>query len=556
MGMRIDETMKMKILLVSINARYSHSSPAVYYLRESLRGLQHKTEIREFSISSPFQKIMDEIEHLKPEITAFSVYIWNGNIVGSLIRQIKKASPGIKIILGGPEAGYNANEWLNNFPEIDFIISGPGENAFRFLAEKNFLYDKKILSMENIHFSEIPFPYTQEDLESFKGKYIYYESSRGCPFRCTYCISSRAEQRLEFRELEKVFQEIEFISRFNPDTVKFIDRSFNADKIRAREIWDHLIKKYSGSGIRFHFEIFPGLIDNEDADILESAPDGLFQLEVGLQSLNATAIEAVWRNRLSGDKIFLLKKIISRGNIHVHLDQIAGLPYDDFASVLKSANEILKMKPSHFQLGFLKVLPGTEIYDEKVKFGIVCKKEAPYQIIKSDYISEKEIVSLELIAESIDRFYNSCKFMVTMENIFELAQPIHFFEYTSKFFLRNDWEFLADRVISFVRENFLSYEKFFTDCLRWDWCKTGGLHRYPKIIKPDNYEMSRKDLFKLFAPVSENGSKYAGRSFSRDELKSSILFIPESDDFRKKYMQNYDMAIFLSDKRVEFIDKL
>ncbi len=353
------------ILLVGINARYTHSNLAIRYLRNYVSDLSYQITLEEFTINQPLLDILSKIFKLEPEIIALSVYIWNTEIIRKLLPEVHKLLPECKIILGGPEVSYNPQHWLEEFPFLNFIICGAGEAGFRYLIEKKLLVKEQIIKIQNPAFNEIKFPYTDDDFPGLKDKYIYYEASRGCPFKCSYCLSSRSDQKLELREFNKVKEELEFLLNKKPRIIKFVDRTFNANREFSRNIWQYLIE--INPDTKFHFEIYPALLEEEDFILLEKCPVDLFQFEIGIQSTNPATLKAIHRPDNWHKTKEKIQKLISIGNIHIHVDLIAGLPYDEFKHIKHSFNDIYALQADHFQLGFLKILPGTEITKKKRK---------------------------------------------------------------------------------------------------------------------------------------------------------------------------------------------
>jgi radical SAM superfamily enzyme YgiQ (UPF0313 family) len=414
----------MKVFLGAINARYTHSNLAIYYLRNEIEPL-HKAEIHEFSINQDRIDILEEIVAAKPDVIMLSVYIWNSLIVKSLISDIKKLLPDTKLILGGPEVSYNMNEWLDRFSEIDFIICGSGENAVKILSENNFMISSEMrksgpkemlfsngslnsFTGETRDFSQIGFPYREEDFARLAHRYIYYESSRGCPFSCTYCISSLEDQKLEYKSAAQTIVELTRILSHDPVIIKFVDRTFNSDRTRAREIWQYLADYTSRA--KFHFEIHPSLLEEDDFCLLETIEPEKFQFEIGVQSVNTKSLAEVARHVEWQSIRHSIARLVKMKNIHIHLDLIVGLPFETLMNVAKSFDEIISMSPDHFQLGFLKVLPGTPVRANVEEYGLVYTEVAPYQILQNKWISIEEIALLRKIENLVETIYNSHRF--------------------------------------------------------------------------------------------------------------------------------------------------
>ncbi|HNX59650.1 MAG TPA: radical SAM protein, partial [Spirochaetota bacterium] len=384
----------MKIVLVALNARYTHSNPAVRYLRNEITAAGHDAFIREYSINQNYFDILDSITKESPDVIAFSVYIWNTDIVRALIPDIAKLLPGIRIILGGPEAGYNPACWTG-IPGVTAVIKGPGEDAIRTLAANEFQTHGDtgiVIAEKKRHFSDIPFPYTDEDFEILSNRYIYYESSRGCPFACSYCLSSREDHATEFRSAEQTISELDRIIKADALVVKFVDRSFNADPARAREIWAHCIR--NGGKSRFHFEIHPLLLSDDDFNLLADAPEGLFQFEIGVQSIHDKTLREIGRKSEWRHIRGKIERLVAMRNIHTHLDIIAGLPFETLEDIAESIDEVMSLGADHFQLGFLKVLPGTVMAERESDYGIVRTERAPYQILSNKWIDSGGITLL------------------------------------------------------------------------------------------------------------------------------------------------------------------
>jgi radical SAM superfamily enzyme YgiQ (UPF0313 family) len=394
----------MKIVLIGINARYTHSNPAIRYLREMVADLPAETVIREFTINMDILSIADSIRKEKPDAVIFSVYIWNAPLVRKLIPVIRLLIPDACITAGGPEVSFCAEEWIREVPETDIVITGPGEAAFRELVKNGFISADTIISKENPPFAEIPFLY-KSGFDGLENRYIYYESSRGCPFSCIYCLSSRGDHCLDFRPLDMVFPELDSILSKNPSLVKFVDRSFNADPSRARAIWRYLAEKNTGT--QFHCEIHPLLLEDEDFTILSAMPEGLFQFEAGVQSTNKATLGEIGRP-VPWEKIEdNLKRLVSIKNIHTHLDLVAGLPFDDRDSFAQAFDRIMMLKPDHIQLGFLKVLHGTALREKAENYGLIYEPFPPYEILCNKWLSADDLRVLRHIEQLTETLINS-----------------------------------------------------------------------------------------------------------------------------------------------------
>lgn len=495
--------------------------------------------------------MLEEIFLEKPDIVAISVYIWNVDAVGKLICDLKKILPQIKIILGGPEVSFNAQKWLDNFFEIDYIISGAGEAGLKYLVENNFNLTNKIVCIPNPHFSEIPFPYIERDFEVLKHKYIYYESSRGCPFKCSYCLSSRIDQRLQYKPLVKVKKELSFLMKQSCDVVKFVDRTFNADRKFAREVWRFLIKNYDEKK-RYHFEIHPALLEEEDFQILASSPKDYFQFEMGVQSTNVLTLKSINRHEKWLDIKKNIARLIALRKSHIHLDLITGLPYEDMRCLENSFNDIYGMKSDLFQLGFLKVLPGTEMEERKEEYGIVYSASAPYQILANKWLSFKEFSLLHRLEGVMESYYNSGKFKFAIASLEKLYNsPFRMFMEITVFKDENgigelkDWEKNATVLLDFIAKKFEKQREYFIDCLSYDWYLLGRFAHTPSILKNEFSGKLNKKMLSNFAAVAQNNIlNLAGEEISMKALKQAAFFKPQSQKFREKMTEEKRNILF------------
>ena len=377
----------MKIVLTAINAKYIHTNLAVYSLRAYATPYKDEIEIAEYTINQQLDDILIDIYKRKPDILCFSCYIWNLTYVEELIREVKKIFPNLPIWLGGPEVSYDAKEVLMRLPEVTGVMLGEGEETFLELlhyyhAEENALsqiagiayreVDGTIHENEwrkTIDLSTVPFVY--QDMSDFKNKIIYYESSRGCPFSCSYCLSS-VDKCLRFRDIELVKKELQFFIDQEVPQVKFVDRTFNCKHQHAMEIWTYLMEHDKGI-TNFHFEVAADLLNEEELQLIEKMRPGLIQLEIGVQSTNEKTIGEIRRTMKFSEVARIVKRIMGSGNVHQHLDLIAGLPYEDLKSFQKSFDDVYGLHPEQLQLGFLKVLKGSYMEEMKETYGLVYK---------------------------------------------------------------------------------------------------------------------------------------------------------------------------------------
>ena len=417
----------MKILLAACNAKYIHSNLAVYDLKAYSSDYDEHVILREYTINQPKDEILKDIYSSGADVVCFSCYIWNISFVRELIRDLVKILPKTAFWAGGPEVSYDAEKFLTEMPEMTGVMVGEGEKTFHDLLE--FYIDGKD-SLEEISgiayrtgdkiihngwrelmdLSAIPFVY--EHLEKFENRIIYYESSRGCPFSCSYCLSS-IDKKLRFRDLELVKKELQFFLDHRVPQVKFVDRTFNCKHEHAMTIWKYILEHDNGV-TNFHFEISADLLREEEMELMSQMRPGLIQLEIGVQSTNPETIRAIHRHMDLKKLEHCVNRVHSFRNIHQHLDLIAGLPYEDYDIFHKSFNDVYQMKPDQLQLGFLKVLKGTEISLRKEEYGLVHQSIPPYEVLYTKWISYEEIRKLKRVEEMVELYYNSNQFIQTL----------------------------------------------------------------------------------------------------------------------------------------------
>lgn len=463
----------MRCLLVAINSKYIHSNPAVYLLREcALRDLKQKqifgveVELAEYTINHHASEIFDDIYLHHADLVCFSCYIWNIEYVRQLVRNLKNLCPNVKIWVGGPEVSYDCESFLRSLPQVDGILYGEGEKSFPALieyyaarekdvkcendsksecdakSEKRDMQDaldqtKKMNSSsemlpngtawldENGVFhqtspqpltpmEDLPFIYDEAGrMDGFKNRIIYYETSRGCPFSCSYCLSS-IDKKLRFRPLDTVKKELAFFLEQRVPQVKFVDRTFNCKKSHAMAIWQFICDHDNGV-TNFHFEIAADILDEEEIALLKTMRPGLVQLEIGVQTANPDTIRAINRKMDLACVAQITETIRQSHNIHQHLDLIAGLPLEDYESFGHSFDVVYKMKPSQLQLGFLKVLKGSPMQAQASQYGILSQAEPPYEVLKTPWLSYDDIIRLKGLEEMVETYYNSGQFSNTVK---------------------------------------------------------------------------------------------------------------------------------------------
>lgn len=443
----------MRVLLIAVNAKYIHSNPAVYSLRAYAQAalgdlpeveVEVEIEIAEYTINQNTENILADIYRRKPDIAAFSCYIWNWNTIQELLPELPKLLPDTKLWLGGPEVSFHAEKILAQYTQLTGIMVGEGEETFTQLvrfyhAPKGQLQDIPGLVLpqgrtqprELTDMSKLPFLY--EDLGKFQNRIIYYESQRGCPFRCAYCLSA-IDKSVRLRDIETVKKELQYFLDHKVSQVKFIDRTFNCNAAHALAIWSYLFENDNGV-TNFHFEIAADLMTEEELEVLKQMRPGLIQLEIGVQSTNERTLYAINRYMSLEHLRQVVDKIHSFHNIHQHLDLIAGLPYEDYDSFVTSFNDVYAMRPQQLQLGFLKVLKGSPIEEKAEEYGIVYNSRPPYEVLYSRWLPYDDVLRLKGIEEMVELYYNSCQFTHTLPVLEkEFASPFAMYEALSQYY--------------------------------------------------------------------------------------------------------------------------
>lgn len=414
----------MKILLTAINAKYIHSNPAVYslaaYANHNLSKEEKEKchiEIAEYTINHRLEAIIADIYKKKPDVLAFSCYIWNWEYVQEVMTEVHKILPKVPVFLGGPEVSFTSEEILKQYPFLSGIMIGEGEETFLELC-RAYIEDRDVNLVSGIsghprglvNINDIPFFY--DDMAAFEHRIVYYESSRGCPYRCSYCLSS-IDKTVRLRDLKLVKKELQFFLDLKIPQVKFIDRTFNCNRDHACEVWQYIHENDNGI-TNFHFEISADILTDRELAILEKMRPGLVQLEIGVQSTNPETIKEI--NRVMNvDKLReVVARIHSFKNIHQHLDLIAGLPFEDYVTFQKSFNEVYSMKPEQLQLGFLKVLKGAKMWEKAEEYGIAYTEKPPYEVLFTNWITYDEILKLKQVEEMVEMYYNSNQFTYTL----------------------------------------------------------------------------------------------------------------------------------------------
>lgn len=489
----------MKILLTAINAKYIHSNLAVYNLRayaaHYAKGMtaSDTVEIGEYTINNQMEDILEGIYKAKPDVLMFSCYIWNIAYVEELAEEFHKLRPEVPIWVGGPEVSYETESFLRCHPQITGVMIGEGEKTFCELAEyyageirsnKEAKEIKEIQTMkqsvnlgeiagiayrneeeivftaprEMLDLSDIPFCYDKAG--DFKNRIIYYESSRGCPFSCSYCLSS-VEKQLRFRNTELVKKELQFFIDREVPQVKFVDRTFNCNHAHAMEIWSY-IKEHDNGITNFHFEISADLLKEEELALIGTMRPGLIQLEIGVQSTNGATIKEIHRTMQLERLKEVVREVQKHENIHEHLDLIAGLPFEDYDTFAKSFDEIYELRPNQLQLGFLKVLKGSYMYEHAKEYEITYHSRPPYEVLKTKWLPYDDVLKIRQVEEMLEVYYNSGQFEVTMKVLGVLFKSAFFlFQDLGKFYEKKGYFGMSharirrsEILLEFVEETF------------------------------------------------------------------------------------------------------
>lgn len=497
-----------KIVLCAIHAKYIHTSPALWYLKKALEDYNAESVIKEWTINGEENDFLNKIIDECPDIVGFSCYIWNIKYVLSLGMDIRKKLPNVKIILGGPEVSYVPEIVMRENNWIDYIISGEGEEPLSALIDcivNNKAVEEKLVPGLSYRAGEKikTFPpinmtcWPDIDFEGYSGsignRIAYIESSRGCPFSCAFCLSGRNES-VKYSKLEDTFRQIEELSKKGIKTIKFVDRTFNCNKKRANEIFSYLIDGYGvlfEKDIRFHFEVGADLFDEETLELLKKVPVGLFQFEAGIQSFNEKTLYEVNR-KTDLDRLALnVSSIIKFGNIHVHVDLIAGLPYETMDIFKNSFNCAFKLRPHMLQLGFLKMLHGSELRKNSKKYGYIFDENPPYEFYENYWIKAENTEKIHMAEDALERMYNSHRFLETIEFILKATgeTPYDFFEGVGEAFLesklgsRCTLDNYTDFLYGYLSQNKAVDKMQLRDVMTFDRLATINTGKLPKSLR-------------------------------------------------------------------------
>ena len=544
----------MKFLLVGINAKYIHSNPAIYslnafagkYKDKDNRPLSDHIQLCEYTINQNAEDILADIYRKKADVIAFSCYIWNITMVINIMDELHKIEPNLPIWIGGPEVSFDPAEELVKRPYLAGIMIGEGEKTFTELLN-NYLEDKpepeNLQNIKGIYIqsgftgerpcvdlNEIPFFY--QNLEEFENRIIYYESCRGCPFRCSYCLSS-IDKRVRFRDISTVKTELKFFMDHDTAQVKFIDRTFNANHEHAMAIW-RFIQENDNGITNFHFEISADLLHEDEIKLLNQMRPGLVQLEIGVQSTNKDTIQAINRTMNLEKLIYAVESIEKAKNIHQHLDLIAGLPYEDYESFHQSFNDVYNMKPEQLQLGFLKVLKGAGIFGKLKEYGLSYGNNPPYEVLFTKWLSYENVIKLKQIESMVEIFYNSNQFRNTLKVLVKtFDDAFTMYEKLAFYYEQNGYFKMSVKRIYF-------YEVLLQFAEKYDE-KNKDLYR--ELLTFDCYLRENIKTRPQFAISNE-----------QDKEKSRQLYMQEFDNQTFSNYEGFDVKQIMKMTHIEFFN--
>lgn len=517
----------MNIVLAAINAKYIHSNLAVYSLRAYAQQYKDEIQIAEYTINQQIDDILMDLYKKKPDILCFSCYIWNLSYVEELVRELGKIFPSVPIWVGGPEVSYDTEDVLERLPEVTGVIFGEGEKTFLEVVEYYHGKDMQLSEIKGIAYrgeegeflqnswrevmdlSEVPFVY--HDMADFKNKIIYYESSRGCPFSCSYCLSS-IDKCLRFRKLELVEKELQFFIDEEVTQVKFVDRTFNCNHKHAIAIWKY-IKEHDKGITNFHFEVAADLLNEEELKLIESMRPGLIQLEIGVQSTNEQTIREIRRTMRFEEVARIVQRINQGGNVHQHLDLIAGLPYEGMESFQKSFDDVYRLHPEQLQLGFLKVLKGSYMESQKERYGLVYKSRPPYEVLYTNWLSYEEMMRLKSVEEMVEVYYNSGQFSYCLRKLEEeYASPFVLYQELGRYYENHELHLMSHSritrykiLLGFVREKHKERERLYRELLTFDLYLRENVKNRPEFA--GEHEVS-KDWLNAFYETESKEHQY------------------------------------------------
>ncbi|CEO14117.1 B12-binding domain-containing radical SAM protein [Paraclostridium sordellii] len=576
----------MKILLTTLNSKFIHTNLAIRYLNQMVKDIEDiEVDIREYTINNELDFILKDIYKNDYDVILFSTYIWNVNDIVKLCDNIKKVKPNMKIALGGPEVSYDSEDSMKKYDFVDYILYGEGELVFRdfvkylkgdikiedvdgivYRNNKDIIKNKPMKLLENLDL--IPSPYEKLNKEEYENRIVYYETSRGCPFNCQYCLSSTL-QGLRYFSIDRVKKDLKALIDARVSQIKFIDRTFNANKKFAMEIMKFLMEN-DNDYTTYHFEVTAHLLSDDMLEFLKDCKEGLFQFEIGVQTTNEKVLDAVGRRDDFGKLSYVVKKIASYRNIHQHLDLIAGLPYEDYKSFENSFNDVFNLGIEHLQLGFLKMIKGTGIRNRADEHEFRYKDYPPYEVLYNKYISYDQILKLKDIEEILERYFNSKNFVLSMRYIihnFYKQSPFKFFEDFATYFNDNGYFNMSQGknqlykiLLDFYLEKININSDLFKEIIKYDYISLGKTSNVPAFLEKVDIE-DFKNRCHLFLQNEENILKYIPR-FENTPAKQIIKYVhfevfkyhilKLKEDIKAKLEPKENIVLFVYDDKKVF----
>ncbi|GAA0101841.1 B12-binding domain-containing radical SAM protein [Paraclostridium bifermentans] len=539
----------MKILLTTLNSKFIHTNLAIRYLNQMVKDIEDiDVDIREYTINNELDFILKDIYANNYDVILFSTYIWNVNDIVKICNNLKKVNKNVKIALGGPEVTYDSEESMKKYDFVDYILYGEGELVFRdfvkylkgdidikdvdglvYRNNGEIVRNKPMKDIENLDI--IPSPYVDLNKADYENRIVYYETSRGCPFNCQYCLSSTL-QGLRYFSIDRVKSDLKALIDSRVSQIKFIDRTFNANKKFAMEIMQFLMEN-DNDYTTYHFEVTAHLLTEDMLEFLKECKEGLFQFEIGVQTTNEKVLEAVGRRDDFSKLSYVVQKIASYRNIHQHLDLIAGLPYEDYNSFENSFNDVFNLGIEHLQLGFLKMIKGTGIRNNADEHEFRYKDYPPYEVLYNKYITYNEILKLKDIEEILERYFNSKNFVLSMRYIihnYYKESPFKFFEDFATYFDKNGYFNMSQGknqlykiLLDFYTEQINKNIELFTEIIKYDYISLGKTSNVPGFMSKIEVE-DFKNRCHLFLQNEENILKYIPR-FENTPAKQIIKHV-------------------------------
>lgn len=539
----------MKILLTTLNSKFIHTNLAIRYLNQMVKDIEDiDVDIREYTINNELDFILKDIYANNYDVILFSTYIWNVNDIVKICNNLKKVNKNVKIALGGPEVTYDSEESMKKYDFVDYILYGEGELVFRDFVKSlkgdieikdvngivyrnngDIVKNKPMKDIENLDI--IPSPYVDLNKAEYENRIVYYETSRGCPFNCQYCLSSTL-QGLRYFSIDRVKSDLKALIDARVSQIKFIDRTFNANKKFAMEIMQFLMEN-DNDYTTYHFEVTAHLLTEDMLEFLKECKEGLFQFEIGVQTTNEKVLEAVGRRDDFSKLSYVVQKIASYRNIHQHLDLIAGLPYENYNSFENSFNDVFNLGIEHLQLGFLKMIKGTGIRNNADEHEFRYKDYPPYEVLYNKYITYNEILKLKDIEEILERYFNSKNFVLSMRYIihnYYKESPFKFFEDFATYFDKNGYFNMSQGknqlykiLLDFYTEKINKNIELFTEIIKYDYISLGKTSNVPGFMSKIEVE-DFKNRCHLFLQNEENILKYIPR-FENTPAKQIIKHV-------------------------------